>query len=204
MHLERGRIFGMRAETDSAVAEFTAAVSELRKQDEKDLVVFYESKALAEYSIGVLLEGAGKTDGARDAYGKALQEDLAYYPAHLRLGLLAIGRRDTCTAVSELALAAQLAENEPYIRYMHGFALAYARRYPEAIGELQKALSLEPFYALPNILLGQLYEKDGRGPEALAAYERFLAIVKSNDGQRAMVMQRIREVKDVLEFAPKP
>ena len=204
VHLERARIFGMRAENDSAIAEFNAALSELRKQDDKELVVFYESKALAEYSVGVLLEGAGKQKEAREAYGKALQEDLAYYPAHLRLGMLAIGLKDTATAVSELGLATQLAEDEPYIRYMHGYALARANRLSDAIIELKKATVLEPYYALPNMLLGQLYEHLGKGPEAAATYERFLALAPRGDPQRAIAESRLKDVKEVLEFAPKP
>jgi tetratricopeptide (TPR) repeat protein len=116
VRLERGRIFGMRGATDSAVTEMRLALEELGKQDQKELVVLYDSKAMTDYSIATLLEGAGDTDGAREAYGQALQEDLSYYPAHMRLGLLALGKRDTSTALSELALAAELAADEPHIR----------------------------------------------------------------------------------------
>ncbi|MDB4898905.1 MAG: hypothetical protein JWN53_713, partial [Gemmatimonadetes bacterium] len=59
IHLERGRIFGMRGQVDSAVAEMQAALAQLANEDRDKLVVFYESKAMAEYSIGTLLEGAG-------------------------------------------------------------------------------------------------------------------------------------------------
>src|SRR6185437_10219966 len=55
-HLERARIFGMRAQTDSAIAEFNSALDELRKKDAKSLVFVYDSKATIEHSIGVLLE----------------------------------------------------------------------------------------------------------------------------------------------------
>src|SRR5207244_4015851 len=131
----------------SAVAEFRSSLDEMRKKDKKDLVVFYDSKAAAEYSIAVLQEGAGDNAGAREAYGRALLEDLAYYPAHMRLGLLALGARDTATAVNELSLAAQLAPNEPHVRYLHAYGLIGAARYAEAAAELRKAIELEPYYA---------------------------------------------------------
>jgi tetratricopeptide (TPR) repeat protein len=198
VHLERGRIFSMRGEVDSATSELHLALDELRKQDDKDLVVFYDSKALTEYSIAVLLEGTGNTDGAREAYGRALQEDLAYYPAHMRLGLLALGKGDTATAVSELALAAQIAGEEPHIRYVNGFVLAQAQHYPEAVVELRHALELEPLYALPYLRLGQVYEQLGKGPEALAAYQGFLDHASQRDMQRAYATQRITEVKEYL------
>lgn len=46
VHAERGRIFHMLGQDDSAVAEMGRAVAELRESDEKELVYVYESKAL--------------------------------------------------------------------------------------------------------------------------------------------------------------
>jgi hypothetical protein len=204
VRLERARIFGMRSQTDSAVAELRLVLDELRKKDEKDLVVFYDSKALAEYSIGILLEGAGDTGGAREAYGKALQEDLAYYPAHLRLGLLALGLKDTATALSELALASDIAGEEPHVRYVHGFVLTAAHHYPDASAELKKAVELEPYYALPYLLLGQVYEQLEKGPEALAAYQGFLDHASLKDMQRDFAVGRVADLKELIQFAPKP
>ena len=203
LRLERGRIFGMLGKVDSAVAEFRAALTEMRTRDDKDLVVFYDSKALAEYSIAVLLEGAGDAAGAQQAYGEALQEDLSYYPAHLRLGLLALGKADTTTALSELALASQLAADEPYIRYTHGFVLSATRHYDEGLVELQKAVELEPYYALPYLRLGQTYEMMGKGPEAARFYQAFLDHADMNNLMREYATTRLAEVKEILASMPK-
>jgi tetratricopeptide (TPR) repeat protein len=204
LRLERARIFGMLGRSDSAVTEMRAALAEMRTRDDKDVVVFYDSKALAEYSIAVLLEGAGDVDGAREAYGQALQEDLSYYPAHLRLGLLALGKADTTTALSELALASQLAAEEPYVRYTHGFVLAVARRYDEALAELRTAVALEPYYALPYLRLGQTYEMMGKGAEAESAYQAFLDHANKNNLMRDYATGRLAEVKAILADMPKP
>lgn len=200
VRLDRARIFGMRSDVDSAVHEFNLALAEMRTRDEKELVIFYKTKALAEYSIAVLLEGAGSADSAREAYGRALQEDLAYYPAHMRLGLMALGKKDTATAASELALATQLASEEPYLRYIHGWALGVARRYPEAVAELKQAVTLEPMYALPYLRLGQIYEAQEKGPEALEAYEAFLAHAAKTDLQREYALGRASDLKEMLAF----
>ena len=168
-HLERARILGMRNEVEAAVAEFQLALGELRQKDEKKLVVVYDSKALAEYSIATLLEGAGNSQKARDAYGRALQEDLAYYPAHVRLGLLQLSEGDTTAAMSELALASDIATDDPYVHYMNGWVLGKAKHTAEAVAELTKATKLEPYYALPNLVLGAQYETLEKAPEAIAA-----------------------------------
>ena len=77
-----------------------------------------------------------------------------YYPAHMRLGLLALSQGDTTTAVSELALASDIATNDAYVHYMNGWVLGKAKHTTEAVAELTKATTLEPYYALPNLVLG--------------------------------------------------
>jgi tetratricopeptide (TPR) repeat protein len=199
--LERARIFGMRGDVDSAVAQFNLAIDAQRKEDQKDLVVFYDSKAQAEYSIAVLLEGRGDQSAAREAYGRALQEDLSYYPAHMHLGLLALSMHDTATALSELALAAQIAVDEPHVRYVNGFVLAAAKQHAEAVAELKKAVELEPYYALPYLQLGQSYEQLHKAPEALAAYQGFLSHASAMDVQRPAAEERVTALKTSIGAA---
>jgi tetratricopeptide (TPR) repeat protein len=198
VQLDIARIFGMQGRVDDAVTEFGRALDEMRKKDQKDLVVFYNSKALVEYSIAVLREGSANTEAAREAYGRALQEDLAYYPAHMRLGLLSLGTQDTTTAMSELALASQLAPDEPHIRYVNGYVLAACGHFAEGLVELQKAIELEPFYALPHLRLGQVYEQLGKGKEALGAYEQFLARASLSDPQRGTATEHLTELKEII------
>ena len=202
LHIERARILGMRNEVESSVAEFQLALGELRQKDDKKLVVVYNSKALAEYSIATLLEGAGDAKKARDAYGRALQEDLSYYPAHMRLGLLALTEGDTTAAMSELALASDIATDDAYVHYLNGWVLGKAKHTAEAVTELKKATELEPYYALPNLVLGAQYETLEKGPEAVAAYERFLALASQHDPQRTFASERVEDLKAFLN-APK-
>jgi tetratricopeptide (TPR) repeat protein len=202
LHLSRARIFGMQGRVPDAVEEFRMALDEMRKKDQKDLVVFYNSKALAEYSIAVLQEGAGDNTGAREAYGRALLEDLAYYPAHMRLGLLALGTRDTATAVNELSLAAQIAPEEPHIRYLHAYGLIGAARYVEAAAELRKTIELEPYYALPYLWLGRVFEQLEKGKDALTAYQQFIDHASAGDPQLAFATGKRDELKEFLAAVP--
>jgi tetratricopeptide (TPR) repeat protein len=200
--IERGRIFGRQGMRDSAIAEFTLALDELRKRDAKDLVVLYNSKAVLEHSIGTLHEQSDNLSGAREAYGLALQEDLSYYPAHLRLGQLALSTGDSATALSELALAVETGGNEPSVRVAYGFALAAAGKIDEAAVQLQKAIEIEPLYALPYVLLGQVYERKGDAKQALATYEAFLARAARNHPQRKLGEGRLTEIKEFLKGIP--
>jgi tetratricopeptide (TPR) repeat protein len=202
LHLERARILGMRNEVGPAVAEFELALAEMRQKDEKKLVVLYDSKAMAEFSIATLLEGAGQPEKAKEAYGRALQEDLAYFPAHMRLGLLALSQGDTAAAVSELAMAAELAATDPFVRYMNGWVLGKVKHTKEAVAELTKATELEPYFALPNLVLGAQYEVLEKAPEAMAAYDRFLKTASANDPQRQFASERLEDLKAFVN-APK-
>jgi tetratricopeptide (TPR) repeat protein len=202
IHIERGRIFGMIGQLDSAVAELRTALTELRSRDTKDLVYFYDSKALFEHTIGTLLEQKDDLAGAREAYGKALQEDLSFYPAHLRLGMLALGAKDTTTAMSELDLAVQIAGDEPFLQYVYGWALSSIERYDEAKEHLQKATELEPYFALPHVVLGQVSERLGDGKAAQAAYSAFLAKASQKDPQRQFATTRLKEINEILAATP--
>lgn len=198
LHIERARIFGMASLADSAIAEFRRALSEMNDQENKDLVVLYNSKAVLEHSIGALLEEKGDVAGAREAYGRALQEDLAFYPSHVRLGLIANAHGDTAAALSELETAAQVAGHEPWVRYSYGFALASAGRLDAAYEQLIKAAELEPLYASPYPILGKIWESRGDAPKAAAAYRDFLARASTNDPQRALVERALENLKPYL------
>lgn len=193
--IERARIFGMRGDADSAIAEFQLALTELKKKDAKDLVVLYNSKAVIEHAIGLMLQQKDDWVGARAAYERALQEDLAYWPAHLSLGIAAVTGKDTATALSEYSLAADIAPDEPYVHAMAGGTLALLGRSREAIPSLKKASVLEPYYALPHVLLAKVYESTNATADATASYEAFLARASANDAQRDFAVQRLAALK---------
>ncbi|MFN8575024.1 MAG: tetratricopeptide repeat protein [Gemmatimonadaceae bacterium] len=186
----RGRIFGMRGDVDSAVSEFKLAIEELKRRDEKKVVVLYNSRAVLEHSIAVLLEGRGDNSGAREAYGRALQEDLSYWPAHLRLGLLSLTEKDTTAALAELDLAVQVAPKEPWVREMYGVTLSYAGRSADALAQLRAAVDLEPYWAQPNATIGQLLEKENPSG-AIEAYQRYLARATRNAPMRSEIEARL-------------
>lgn len=191
IYIERARIFGILGDADSAVFEFHRALDEMRKKESKDLVRLYNSKAMLEHSIGILYEHAEFVDEAREAYGRAIQEDLSFYPSHVQLGVIAAGVNDTTTALSELSLAAQIAKDEPHVLYKYGVMLARFGKNAEAMAQLSAAITQEPFYARPYPQLVALLEAEGNRTAALAACDRFLQIASRRDVDReAMTAKR--------------
>jgi len=175
LRTERGRIFFLVGNADSALAELGLAVEELRKKDTKELVRLYDSKAVLEHSIAKIHAARDDVAAARQAYGRALEEDMAFYPAHFELATLALQTGDTATALSEMELAVQINGDEPVMRLVYGYVLFASKRYADAEAQLTKAIAAEPHY--PNLyhFLGQVYEMQKKREAAVAQYEAFLA-----------------------------
>ena len=188
----RGRLFFQLGNADSALTELTLAVEEMRKKDAKDLIYVYQSKALLEQAIGMAHYRRGELDKAREALGRALQEDLSYSSAHTQLGYLALEAKDTTTAIAEFDLAAQLRSDDAGLRYQYGYILLETGKLAEAEEQLRKAAELNPVYALPRYGLGRLHEKQGKNAEAAAQYQAFLSLASRQDPRRAEIEQRVR------------
>jgi len=191
---ERGRLFFQLDRGDSALGELTQALDELRKIDKKDLVYVYSSKALLEHSIGLVQQRLGNTAAAKESFGRALQEDLSYFPAHVQLGYLALDAKDTATALSEMDLAVQIRGDDPLLRYIYGYTLAVSGKYKDAEQQLRKAVSLDPVFAAPYNVLGQVLDQQGQGNEALTQYRAFLALASKTDLRRKEAEDRVHEL----------
>lgn len=188
----RGRLFFQLNQVDSAMVELKLAVEEMRKRDVKDLIYVYQSKALLEHSVGMAHERRGEIAQARESYARAMQEDLAYSPAHVRLAFLALDQKDTTTALSEFDLAVQLRPDDSGLRYQYGYVLVAAQKDVEALEQLQKAIALNPWYALPHHVLGVVHERQAKRAEALEAFRRFLALASRTDPRREETSRRIQ------------
>ena len=191
---DRGRLFFQLDQSDSALSELTQAVDELRKTDKKDLVYVYESKALVEHSIGLVQQRLGDKAAAKEAFGRALQEDLSYFPAHVQLGYIALEAKDTTTALSEMDLAVQIRADDPTLRYIYGYTLAVSGKYKDAEVQLRKAIELDPPFAAPYHVLGQVLDGQGKGSDALSQYQGFLARASQQDMRRKEAEERVREL----------
>jgi Tfp pilus assembly protein PilF len=189
----RAHALAMGGDGDSAIVELTRVVDEMQKHDQKKLVSIYDSKAQFLYEIGILHAERGRADAARDAFGRALVEDLSFYLAHARLAELALRQNDPSAAIAEYEQAVQLRPNEGTLRVDYGVALVAAKRLPEAEAQFRRATELEPFFAKAWFDLGATHELLGHVPQAALAYKTFIACAP-----RSMADQRQR-AQDLLD-----
>lgn len=160
---------------DSAITEIQVVLDSLRARDAKKLVHSYETKAVFEYMIGVAHVQRRDYAAAREAFGRALAEDLSLYWVHGWLADVAQAQGDTATALQEFDLAVQLKGDDPSLRYAYGSALLRARRYEPAAAEFRKAIELEPYFAASYLSLAIALDRLGRAREAVDAYNAYLA-----------------------------
>lgn len=188
---ERARLYFQRDKADRALADLNAALAELRRTDQKDLIYVYESKALAEQGLGMVQKRLGNTAAAREAFARSLQEDLSYFPAHVQLAMLALDSKDTVTALSEMDLAVQIKPDDAGLRYMYGFTLSEIGRHAEATEQLNRAIELNAVYAAPHIALAKVLEAQGKPQDALARYRAFLSLATRGDPRRGEATRRV-------------
>ena len=182
-NLDRALAFYLNMQPDSSLAALYAYI-EARNKDEKQEVIFvYQSKALTEYTIGWVYDRLGKPDKAKEAYGRALAEDLSFAMAHSALGDLARAAGDTATSLQEYDLAVQLRGQDPFLRLHYGNALFAAGRPMDAAVQFEQAVELEPYYALPWFALARASDRLGRKARAIEAYQGFL--LRAHGGLRA-------------------
>ena len=195
LRVDRARVLYQLNQPDSALSELKLAVEDMRKRDKKDLIYVYQSKALAEHSIAVVQQRLGNDAAAREAFGRALQEDLSYYPAHMQLAFMSLEAKDTTAALTEMELAVQLRGDDAVAHYLYGFTLAATGKATEAEPELRKSIALNPVYAAPRFTLAEVLERTGRKADALAEYQNFIARATKSDGRLHPAEERAAALK---------
>jgi hypothetical protein len=191
LRVERGRIFYQTNQPDSALAELTAALTEMKKKDTKDIVYLYQSKAVLDESIGLADQRLGNVSAAKEAFGQALQEDLSYFPAHMQLAYLALAAGDTTSGLSEMDLAAQLGEDDAAVHFVYGYTLAATKKNADAEVQLRKAIEIDPVFAQPHDVLGHVLEAEAKPAMATTEYRAFLALASRQDPRRADAASRL-------------
>jgi tetratricopeptide (TPR) repeat protein len=192
LRVQRARTFVQLNRPDSAVAELARALEEVRGQDRKEMVYVYQSKAILEHTIGAVHLGTGRVDLAREAFARALQEDLSFAPAHVQLAAIALHQQDTLSAVSAMELALQARPDDAGLRYQAAFLLHAVGRYADAEQHAAKSIELNPYFALPRFLLAEAQDRQDKRAEALASYQAFLSRARSNDQWRAQAAERVK------------
>ena len=184
IHSDRADVLFLVGQYDSTLAELDAMLAEMRKVEQKKLLSFYDSKAFVEYQAGKVQLRRGDLAQARDAFGRALTEDLSFYMAHAALSGVALAMNDTATAIQEYDLAVQLRDDDPGLRYDYGALLFMSAKYDAAAAQFRKAIELDPDYAKPYFPLAYISDGMGKDADALQFYDGYVRRAPSSDGAR--------------------
>jgi tetratricopeptide (TPR) repeat protein len=191
LRVQMGHARFMAGDFPGAAAAMAEAIAQGRERDRREVVRVYDSKAILEFSRATALEQAGDSVAANEAYSRALEEDLAFWPAHRRLSERALERGDTATAVAEMALAVELAPTEADLRYDHALLLLESHKVLDAVAELSKAVELDPYYASPHYVLAVLNDHAQVTTDAAEHYRHFLALAARDDERRETAQERL-------------
>jgi tetratricopeptide (TPR) repeat protein len=193
LRADRARLHAHMGAMPAALADMTEALEEKRREDtnDRELVRLYESKAMLEHGIGMLHERNNDRAAAREAYGRALTEDLSFYPAHVRLGAIALAEGNAETAVAEYALAAQTT-SEPSVLYTYGAVLAQTGQLDEAAAQFERVIEVAPHYPEPRFGLAMVRDAQGNTAAATEAYRGFLERAARGHTRRAHAEQRVQ------------
>lgn len=190
----RARALFHQMQYDSAANELTILLTEMRKQEQKELVYYYDSKELFEYSLGRIYYLQDRYDDAKAALGRALEEDLSFYMAHVDLAEISLKQGDTTTALSELALATELRGTDAAVRLRYGDALYHAKRYDEAVEQYRAAITQEPYFAQPYFHLARALDESGKSAEAAEIYRAFVARSPRGRSELEAAKKRLAEL----------
>lgn len=191
LRLRLGQLHYLSGNYAQAAEHLRAGIEALRQADRRTVVRVYESKAVLEYSLAAALEQAGQPAAAREAYGRALTEDLSFWPGHRRLAQIAVQHGDTATALTELGLAVEIAPREADLHFELGTLLLSARKVTEAAEEMKKAAELDPWFAMPHFYLGAMNDASAVTDDAVAHYRAFVSLAARDDSHLAQARTRL-------------
>jgi len=198
IHAERSRLFFLMDNMDSARTEMIAAIEGRRARDSTRVVFLYESSTLYEQSLGMIYERQKNFADARKAYESALVEDLSNYEAHARLSQLQLAGGDTVAAMTEMNLAVQIVPDDPVLHYEYALELVQTRHDAPASDQLRKAIAADSFYAAPHLLLAVIAGVEQYDDQALAEYQRFVALAARTDPQEKYAEDQIAKLSSKM------
>ena len=161
-------VYGQRGEYDKAETS-------LRKAIEID-----PKSAPVHFNLGLLLAERGRTEEAEKELRLALDLDPRLAPAAYNLGVLIIKERPD-EGLSYCRKAHELSPNNPKYSYTLAFYQAQKGDRKEAVKTLRDTVKRHPGYVDAALLLGEIYEQEGRKEDAKEIYRKALSSGELSD-----------------------
>jgi tetratricopeptide (TPR) repeat protein len=177
-----------------AIDDFTLLLDRELKNQHPDSLVYYLPHEVTEYRymLAFLQDRAGARAVAVRLYREALEHDLGFYPAHIRLADIAESNRRWDEAVAERQRAVSANPDDPSLMLDLGMTLARAGRLAEAAATLREAMDANPRDTRVPYYLGVVSQQLSRAGDARVALTRFISLAPSRyDRQVQDAKQRL-------------
>ncbi|HEX3377921.1 MAG TPA: tetratricopeptide repeat protein [Candidatus Acidoferrales bacterium] len=125
------------------------------------------------FQLGYAFAGLKRMDDAKNEFSRAIAFDPKMAAAHLNLGLVLMDS-DPAAAAEAFRHAAELQPAESRPRFLAGYCLEHAGKFPEAVVEYRAALALSPKDYEAHFGLGRVLLRTG---DAAGAEEPFRAAI---------------------------
>jgi tetratricopeptide (TPR) repeat protein len=156
--------------------------------------------AAVAFNLGLLLAEEGKTAEAETTLRIALKADPQMAPAAYNLAVI-VAPKDLAEALELSRRAATLRPDEPRYTFTLAFYQYQRGDAPAAMRTLQALLARHPDYGEAYLLLGELYVKTGKMPEARQLFARALEVKELPEAYRTRIasLQRNLAGSDVRQ-----
>ena len=171
--------YGRRGEYDKAESSLRKAID----IDSKNVPV--------RFNLGLLLAEKGRVPEAEKELHLALELDPKFAPAAYNLGLLVIKDRPD-EGFSYCRKASQLSPNNPKYSYTLAFYQAQRGDPKGAVETLRDTLKRHPGYVDATLLLGSIYEQQGRKGEAGETYRKALSSGQLSDQDSLRIRMKLQ------------
>ena len=197
LRMDRARSLAFRRQYHAAIREINHLLDSLRARDEQYLSRVYQSKAFFEYMVGVAAARTGDTAVARAAFGRALTEDLTFWPAHARLGDVAEREGHFSEAQQEYELAVGLKGDDPVLRFRYGVVLMRDNQFADAETQFREAMRLDPWWMEPYGQLAVALDHEDKTAEAVTMYREYAARIPDRlSSWRDRALARAQELEN--------
>jgi Flp pilus assembly protein TadD len=218
-HYNLGNFYASQNETEKAITSYETAVRlepravlpltniaivygqkgqyDKAEMSLKKAIEIDSRSAPVHFNLGLLLAERGRTEEAEKELRLSLDHDSKLAPAAYNLGVLIIKERPD-EGLSYCRKAHELSPNNPKYAYTLAFYQAQKGDRKEAVKILQDTVKRHPGYVDAALLLGDIYEHEGRKEDAREAYRKALSggELSDQDARRLRVKLQALEGKE--------
>jgi Tfp pilus assembly protein PilF len=127
---------------------------------------YFPKSALKEFDRGVEADRKGQRDEAIRHYQKVLSLAPSFYPAHNNLGSDYLSKSDFQSAQAQFEEAIKLNHSDAEAHLNLANVLLQTKKYDDALSNVEQGLRRQPTSAFGKFILGAIYSRMGKGPEA--------------------------------------